>query len=98
MQHSVECRMPFLSTGLAEFALSLPKHLASRRGRPKALMQDAFRDSLPREVLKRRKLPFHEGLQLDREVSRSFDDADSMLRRAFGETYPGHKPQSPYRR
>ena len=95
MKHAVECRMPFLSTGLVEFALGLPRHLVSSLGRPKALIQDAFSDVLPLAVTRRKKLPFHRGLRLDREVPLSPEHARRELWGTFRDEYPGNEPLLP---
>lgn len=55
MRFSVESRMPFLTTGLADFMFSLPEdHLVSDRGETKSLFREAMRGIVPDEVLNRR--------------------------------------------
>jgi asparagine synthase (glutamine-hydrolysing) len=55
MAHSLESRVPFLTSPLAQFALSLPDHvLIDDDGRTKAVLRDALQDLVPSEVLARR--------------------------------------------
>lgn len=55
MHFSVESRVPFLTTDLAEFMLAQPEHyLVSRQGETKALLRAAMRGIVPDAVLDRR--------------------------------------------
>lgn len=92
MAHGVECRLPFLNTGLVEYALALPQR-AVRDGarRPKAIMQEAFRDDLPREVLDRPKLAFQDGIDLKAAAARSVADP----RRFYNAEYRRHGFRDP---
>ena len=55
MAFSVESRVPFLTTGLAELALSLPPSLLiANDGTRKAVLRDAMRGIVPDEILDRR--------------------------------------------
>lgn len=55
MAHSLESRVPFLTTTMSDFALSLPDHvLIDDAGRTKAVVRDAFEGLVPTEVLARR--------------------------------------------
>ena len=54
MAHSREVRLPFLEPDVAEFALSLPAGFVYRNGVTKAVLRDAVRGIVPREVLARR--------------------------------------------
>lgn len=51
--HGIECRMPFLDRDLAEFSLALPAETKLKNGLTRAILREAMRDSLPRELLKR---------------------------------------------
>ena len=51
MAASLEARSPFLDHEVAEMALRLPVSYRVRRGRLKALVRDAYRGVIPREVL-----------------------------------------------
>jgi asparagine synthase (glutamine-hydrolysing) len=89
MAHGVECRLPFLQTPLVEFALSLPRHaVQDGSARPKAVLQDAYADVLPAEVVRRPKLAFQDGMGIKTEIARRvaaparFYRAE--LRRAYG--------------
>lgn len=66
MAAGVECRLPFLSTGLVETALSLPRGVVrGERGGPKSwkrVLTEAYRDSLPSVVLDRAKVTFQSGV------------------------------------
>jgi asparagine synthase (glutamine-hydrolysing) len=55
MSFSVESRVPFLTTGIAELALSLPEeYLVSPQGESKAVLRAAMRGFVPEDVLHRR--------------------------------------------
>lgn len=55
MSFSVESRVPFLTTGIAELALSLPEeYLVSPQGETKAVLRAAMRGIVPHHVLHRR--------------------------------------------
>jgi asparagine synthase (glutamine-hydrolysing) len=58
MQHGLEVRLPFLDSGLVEFALSLPPEFLIKRGVRKRILREAFRDDLPPEILTRGKKGF----------------------------------------
>ena len=50
MAHSLEARSPLLDHTLAEFAWRLPDGYRIRRGTPKMILRDAYRDVLPSGV------------------------------------------------
>lgn len=55
MRFSVESRVPFLTTGLADFLLSLPeRYLISDQGETKHIFRAAMRDIVPDAILDRR--------------------------------------------
>lgn len=55
MRFSVESRVPFLTSELAEFLLSLPEdYLISREGETKSVFREAMRGIVPAEILDRR--------------------------------------------
>ncbi len=55
MRFSVESRVPFLTTDLADFLFSLPEsHLISERGETKSVLREAMRGLVPDEILQRR--------------------------------------------
>lgn len=55
MRFSVESRVPFLTTDMADFMLSLPEdYLVSPKGETKCLLRSALRDIVPDAVLDRR--------------------------------------------
>jgi asparagine synthase (glutamine-hydrolysing) len=59
MAASIEERGPFLDHRLVEFAARLPTRLLTRGFRTKALLKDALRPYVPKDVLFRRKVGFH---------------------------------------
>jgi asparagine synthase (glutamine-hydrolysing) len=59
MAHAIEARAPFLDHELVEYALSIPPRLKIRRFTSKWLLRRYARDLLPREVARRRKMPFY---------------------------------------
>jgi asparagine synthase (glutamine-hydrolysing) len=58
MAVSLECRPPFLSQQLIEFAFRLPQSFVYRGGRLKGGLKHAIRDLVPRSVLERDKQGF----------------------------------------
>ena len=58
MFHSIEVRLPYLDSRLAEWALALPDRFRIRGRIRKRILRDAFGDMLPAEVLTRRKMGF----------------------------------------
>lgn len=70
MSRSIECRLPFLSTPLVEYALSLSQEVvAEGKSRPKAVLQDAFTERLPEHVLRRPKTAFQDGMGLKEAIA-----------------------------
>jgi asparagine synthase (glutamine-hydrolysing) len=58
MAHGLEVRCPFLDTRLLEWAALLPDNMKIRRGNLKYILKRAYRDLLPKEILRRRKMGF----------------------------------------
>jgi asparagine synthase (glutamine-hydrolysing) len=58
MQHGLEVRLPYLDSGLVEFALSLPAPFVIANGHRKHILREAFRERLPDAILTRRKQGF----------------------------------------
>jgi asparagine synthase (glutamine-hydrolysing) len=55
MRWSIESRVPFLTTELAEYLLSLPEHyLLSQKGETKSVFREAMRGIVPDAILDRR--------------------------------------------
>ena len=55
MTHSIESRVPFLTTDIAEFLLSLPENfLLSDKGSTKCIFRDSMKGIVPHEVLQRK--------------------------------------------
>jgi len=58
MATSVELRVPFLDFQVLEFAASLPPHFKVRGWSTKRILKAALKESLPQEILKRKKTGF----------------------------------------
>jgi asparagine synthase (glutamine-hydrolysing) len=58
MAGSIEGRMPFMDVELARLAARLPDSFLIRRFRGKAIIRDAFAQSLPPRIVKRKKMGF----------------------------------------
>jgi asparagine synthase (glutamine-hydrolysing) len=58
MAHSLEARVPFLDTAIANFAFSLPRHRKVRGLQKKVLLRKALEPLLPRQVVHGRKRGF----------------------------------------
>lgn len=63
MSHSLELRCPFLDYRLVDFASNLPDNMKIRKGDPKWILKQWFKDSLPDCILSREKLGFPTPLQ-----------------------------------
>lgn len=83
MQHSLEVRLPFLDSGLVEFALNLPSEFLIRRGVRKYILREAFKDDLPSDILTRGKKGF---LLPIRKWMRSGRMREELLELARGQT------------
>lgn len=55
MAHSVESRLPFLDHRLVEFVFALPARYKMQGSRSKMILRNALRETLPKEILARRK-------------------------------------------
>ena len=58
MANSLECRQPLLDYRIAELAMRMPVQYKRRFGRGKRILQAAFPDLLPAEVMNRKKTGF----------------------------------------
>jgi asparagine synthase (glutamine-hydrolysing) len=58
MAASIESRVPFLDHKLAEFIAALPERLKLRGLTTKYILREAMRHTLPRQILRRRKMGF----------------------------------------
>jgi asparagine synthase (glutamine-hydrolysing) len=58
MANSLEVRAPLLDYELIEFAARLPSNLKYKNGEKKYLLKEAFKDSLPDDILYRKKMGF----------------------------------------
>lgn len=58
MAASIESRVPFLDHGLVEHVAAIPGRYKVRGWRTKAVLREALRDVVPREILTRRKMGF----------------------------------------
>ena len=63
MKYGIECRLPFLNTQLVETALGISQDIVwDGKSRPKAILQEAFRDQLPDDIIDRKKIAFQDGM------------------------------------
>jgi asparagine synthase (glutamine-hydrolysing) len=74
MAHGVECRLPFLHTPLVELALSLPETAVRRKGKPKAVLCEAYRGLVPDRVVNRAKVAFQDGTGLKKAAAKAVAD------------------------
>lgn len=58
MANSLEARSPFLDHELMEFAARIPAHLKLHNGRTKIILKNTFKDILPDDIIKRKKMGF----------------------------------------
>ena len=57
MAHAIEARVPFLDHRLIEFSFKIPAKYKMKQG-GKYILKKAFKDRLPKEIIKREKQPF----------------------------------------
>lgn len=88
MRHGVECRLPFLDTGLVECALGLRKSEVSSKRSDKAVLQEAVTDLLPKKIVDRPKVAFQDGCGLKKvcasAVSNPVRYYNAEFKKAFG--------------
>ncbi|MFH2068776.1 MAG: asparagine synthase (glutamine-hydrolyzing) [Candidatus Omnitrophota bacterium] len=58
MSHGLEVRSPFLDQRVVELTAALPAQYKIRSGQSKYLLKKIFKDTLPAEILKRKKMGF----------------------------------------
>ena len=75
MAFSIEARVPFCDERVIEVSLSIPPALNLKDGTEKAVLREAFRDILPKEIAERRKyaLPESKDVALYRMILAAFD-------------------------
>jgi asparagine synthase (glutamine-hydrolysing) len=76
MAHGVECRLPYLHTGMAESVLSMPRHVVRYTEADKDWKSIAVHayGQLPRSVVTRRKSAFQVGIKLKEMAARAVSD------------------------
>lgn len=87
MTAGVECRLPFLHPPLVDLAWSLPEHCVRRDRRPKAVLEEAFRDVVPKAILTRAKVAFQDGLGMKDAAARAVSAPQTFYRETFEELY-----------
>jgi asparagine synthase (glutamine-hydrolysing) len=87
MAAGIECRLPFLSPPLVEYALSLPQATVQDRGRPKAVLQDAVGDWLPSRLRDRPKLAFQDGLGMKSAAAQAVAQPARFYRQEYARTF-----------
>lgn len=88
MAHGIECRLPFLNTGLVEFALSLPQSaVADGKAKPKAVIQRAFIGLLPGRITQRPKVAFQDGLGIKKVYERVAVDPQRFYKAEYGRMF-----------
>lgn len=106
MRWSVESRVPFLTTELAEFALGLPEeYLISHNGETKSIFREAMRGVVPDAILDRRdkigfKTPELSWIMAESSAVRTWIEYSREIRMLDGEAFilevesvlQGHKP------
>ena len=68
MAHSIEARVPYLDYRLVEYSFSIPSSLKLRNNTSKYILKRALKNYLPRDIIYRKKQPFH--MPLDEWLSK----------------------------
>ena len=85
----VECRVPFANKDLIDYVYNIPWDYLYHSNQEKALLRDAFKDQLPKEILHRKKNPYpktHSPIYTDivcRLLQESLEDKESILYSLF---------------
>ncbi|KPK56523.1 MAG: hypothetical protein AMS22_00840 [Thiotrichales bacterium SG8_50] len=81
MYSSVEVRLPYLDSGLVQWALALPDDFRMFGGIRKRILRDAFAADLPQQVLTRRKMGFLLPIRRWFRNGRLRDELETLLSR-----------------
>ncbi|MDD4003560.1 MAG: asparagine synthase-related protein, partial [Clostridia bacterium] len=54
----IEIRMPFCDYNIVEYAYNIPWKYKAYKGQEKAILREAFKDTLPPQIVGRKKSPF----------------------------------------
>lgn len=93
MANGIECRLPFLSTGLVELGLGFTEPEVRDGRAAKAVLTRAYAGGrLPLSVTGRKKLAFQEGAGLTAACGRAVADPQRYYRAEFFAAYPGAEP------
>jgi asparagine synthase (glutamine-hydrolysing) len=87
MAYGVEARLPFLHPALVDHALTLPETAVREGSRTKAVLEYAYRDVLPTEVINRPKVAFQDGMKLKQAISAQIADPARVYRDSFKHQY-----------
>ncbi len=68
MAHSIEARVPYLDYRLVEYSFSFPSSFKLRNNTTKYILKRALKNYLPKEIIYRKKQPFH--MPLDEWLSK----------------------------
>lgn len=80
MKHGIECRLPFLNTELVETVLGFSQDIAwDTKRRPKAVLQDAYVNLLPEQIISRPKLAFQDGMKIKNEFVNVLDKSPRIV-------------------
>ena len=72
MAHSIEARVPYLDYRLVEYSFSIPPNLKLRGNTTKYILKKALKSYLPRDIIHRKKQPFH--MPLDEWFAKGLKD------------------------
>lgn len=90
MRHGVEVRLPFLSTALVEYALSLRQDVVQDASTPKGskmVLREAYRGWVPDQVVDRAKLAFQDGLGMKTAAGRAVGDPRRFYAAEYARRY-----------
>ena len=74
MKYGMEPRLPFLNTSLVENSLGISQDIVwDGKRKPKAIMQEAYRKLLPKEIVERNKLAFQDGMGIKQQYENILD-------------------------
>ena len=65
MRNALECRVPFLSNAMIDFAFSLPDEIIYFNNQSKGILKESMKDKLPKKIIKMKKKGFSAPLNLN---------------------------------
>jgi asparagine synthase (glutamine-hydrolysing) len=85
MAHSIEARVPFCDHNVVEASIQISDKLNIAKGTEKNVLREAFKDTLPKEIIERRKYPLPENTEIAfyRLIAKKMDETIASMHPSF---------------